>query len=154
MLFRPLARLISPWLTVYLLVVSVGLPLQRVYCLCLGEQWLSLTDSPHSCQHEGEPSEQMPREAGGEKTKGCQFMTGDHGCDDAQVIVAQLDADFTHQLEDWSLANTAPGTAPTLPFWRGFAPLVSPQWLTETGPDPPPPPAGRRLLVAYQTFLI
>lgn len=156
MIFRPLIRRFSPWLTAYLLVVSVGLPLQRVYCMCMGEQWLSLTEIDHECSHDVKPQ----AEASHHKmaccvvSKGCEYAEGNHDCGDSETIVAQLDVDFTHELADWSLEGTTVMVLPSVPFWQQLQVVERAKIRPIRGPDPPPLPAGRAMLLAHQTFLI
>ncbi len=156
MILRPLYRRFSPILTAYLLLVSVGLPLQRGYCMCIGEQWISLTDDEHDCTHGLQPEvvfvgEQIPCCT---VTNGCQFADSDHGCDDTETVLAQLDVDFTHELTHWSLANAPLIHLPAAPYWAQPGTLARPKTLPIRGPDPPPLPGGRALLVVQQTFLI
>lgn len=73
-------------------------------------------------------------------------------CGDAEVLIAQLDAEFT-----LAAATPDPGLRSVLPSaaFIEWAPLVP---VTAAGqpPEPAPPdlPSGRTLLVKYQTFLI
>ncbi|PHI19045.1 hypothetical protein CEQ90_14820 [Lewinellaceae bacterium SD302] len=46
------ARRLSPFLTVYLLLVSLGLPLHKIYCACRGESEISLFSPEHACGHD------------------------------------------------------------------------------------------------------
>lgn len=157
MRIRNLTRRLTPWLTLYLLVVSIGLPLQRVYCACIGEAALSLPGSAHECgAHEPQISEHdHHRMACCKVAKDCQQPeTADHKCGSSEVIVAALDADFLFE----TVGNYADlAVLGTLPEWPAYRPLTA-QVVAKTrpirGPDPPDKPAGRDLLVAHQTFLI
>lgn len=158
MLYRPFIQRLAPLLTAYLLLVSLGLPLQRVYCACVGEQWLSLTVTDHECQH---ASAQEIKHDHGPKTC-CSLLRGTedvptvddlHDCGDSEVLLAQLDADFLSEQEhfvvDLAAVINLPATANLLPR----LPIVTRSVLIR-GPTPPPLPHGRDLLVAQQTFLI
>lgn len=154
---RKFTKRLTPWLTLYLLVVSIGLPLQRVYCACVGEAALTLPGSAHECgAHEPEISEHdHHRTACCTVTKECkQPETADHKCGSSEVIVAALDADFLLETVGDYEAISAVGL---MPAWPVYLPL-SAQAVAKTrpirGPDPPDKPSGRDLLVAHQTFLI
>jgi len=153
---RNLARRFSPWLTIYLLVVSVGLPLQRVYCLCKGEQWLSISLSEHECEHEEVPEALVAevKSACCLVTDACQSMEKDHGCRNEETIVAQLDVEFVHELSDWNVDFTAFVALPGAPYWEQLPEVERVSVMPIRGPDPPPLAGGRELLVAHQTFLI
>ncbi|MEL7161812.1 MAG: hypothetical protein AAFN92_13710 [Bacteroidota bacterium] len=152
---RHLSKRLVPTLTAYLLLVSIGLPLQRIYCACVGEQWISLTTVEHECHHAPEPIAQD------HKTGCCahgheheQSTASDrHDCGDSEVLLAQLDADFLGEKEQLLWLEPLEATLlvavrpwPTKPVVSKDTPI--------RGPDPPPLPAGRALLVAHQTFLI
>ena len=158
MQFRPLILRLAPWLTAYLFVVSVGLPLQRVYCACAGEEWLTVLPEEHECHHEIKTAEVRQVHHHGEE--GCchepevshESSCVSHDCGNAEVILAQLDVDFTVDMEEVDLGLSA--VLPPVAF-RPWAPR--PVMLEDApirGPSPPPLPAGRDLLVAHQTFLI
>lgn len=161
--YRPFIQRLTPWLTAYLLVVSVGLPLQRVYCACVGEQWLTVLAGEHECHHESTATA-IPEVHHHGKAKGCQEQAkGCHGtsaasdcvshdCGNAEVLIAQLDVDFTFDAAtaDLGLALVLPPVAFTA--WPP-RPLVIATALIR-GPSPPDLPSGRTLLVAHQTFLI
>ncbi|MFK8161179.1 MAG: hypothetical protein AB8H12_01840 [Lewinella sp.] len=154
---RNFARRFSPWLTIYLLVVSVGLPLQRVYCLCKGEQWLSISLRDHECGHKEGPKAPVAevKTACCLVTDACQVMEDDdHGCGKKETIVAQLDVDFTHVLSEWNLVAVTLITLPGVPYWEYLPEVEREGIISIRGPDPPPLLAGRALLVAHQTFLI
>lgn len=158
MQFRPLILRLAPWLTAYLFVVSVGLPLQRVYCACAGEEWLTVLPEKHECHHAAKMTDAADVHHH-EPKKSCHDTrtthdTGcmSHDCGKAEVILAQLDVDFTADMEEVDL-----DLSPVLPpvAFRPWAPR--PVMLEDApirGPSPPPLPAGRDLLVAHQTFLI
>jgi len=154
---RNFTKRLTPWLTLYLLVVSVGLPLQRVYCACVGEAALTLPGSEHECAaHAPQISEHdHHRKACCVVSKDCQKPEADnHDCGSSEVVVAALDADFL--LETAGNYASAPLLG-TMPAWPVYRPLVV-QAVAKTrpirGPDPPGKPSGRDLLVAHQTFLI
>ena len=157
MLNRKFTRLLTPWLTLYLLVVSVGLPLQRVYCACVGDTSLSLAGGELSCvahsatlrendHHQmaccaPTPSGQLPEVA-------------DHGCGHSEVIVAQLDVAFLKEFAtDYRIGPFA-GIKPAGPVFRPLAAQSIAKVRPIRGPAPPDGPSGRQLLVAHQTFLI
>lgn len=157
MQFRNFTKRLAPWLTAYLLLVSIGLPLQRVYCACVGEQWLTvLPEDRHECHHEASDQEEVHHHALNDCCVKDKTPAGDscksHDCGEAEVLIAQLDVDFTAETTAFELSLTA-----ILP------PTVTVVWVTQPesvttmplrGPPPPPPLAGRQLLVAHQTFLI
>lgn len=157
MQFRPLIRRLTPWLTAYLLLVSVGLPLQRVYCACVGEQWLTvLPEGKHTCQHEEAIKTVCHEHA---VSSCCQAPTPSHesscvsnNCGDAEVLIAQLDADFTEETSSFAV-NLVAVLPPTIAV-NWFAKPEPTASALLRGPPPPPPLAGRQLLVAHQTFLI
>jgi len=158
MFYRPLFQRLVPLLTAYLLLVSLGLPLQRVYCACVGEQWLSLTAADHECQH---ASVQEVKHDHGQMTccfllKGAEDMpTAEkpHDCGDSEVLLAQLDSDFLSERNKVAFELirmiSLPATANLLPRQP-----VSERSAPIRGPTPPSLSAGRDLLVAQQTFLI
>lgn len=155
MLTRNLARRFSPWLTIYLLVVSIGLPLQRVYCMCKGEQWLSISLSDHECGHEESKAPVAEvKSACCLVTDVCEVKEDKHGCGNQETVFAQLDVDFTHVLADWNLADAALVALPGVPYREQLPVVERVSIIPIRGPDPPPLPAGRTLLVAHQTFLI
>lgn len=156
--YRPFIQRLTPWLTAYLLVVSVGLPLQRVYCACVGEQWLTVLAEEHECHHEATATT-TPEVHHHSETKSCHGTDTAHAsaclthdCGNAEVLLAQLDADFTFDdaKVDLGLAAVLPPAAfaawPPRPLVVATTPL--------RGPPPPDLPAGRTLLVAHQAFLI
>lgn len=158
MLYRPFIQRLAPLLTAYLLLVSLGLPLQRVYCACVGEQWLSLTATDHECHH---PSALEVKHEHGlmacchlpDGTENLPTAEDLHDCGNSEVLLAQLDADFLSEQQPFDINLTSlsdwPPTAHTLPR---LAELIRSAPIR--GPTPPPLPYGRDLLVAQQTFLI
>lgn len=157
MLNRKFIRRLTPWLTLYLLVASVGLPLQRVYCACIGEASLTLPGDEHECAaHEPKISEHdHHRTACCKVTKECTMADAeDHSCGDTDVIVAQFDVDFMAEVSTDFELGLPVGIVPAGP---GFSPLAARE-VAKTrpirGPAPPDHPTGRQLLVAHQTFLI
>lgn len=155
--FRPLVQRLAPWLTVYLFVVSVGLPLQRVYCACAGEQWLTVVLEEHECHHGSAAKVQEVHHHGeqvgyhDEKTDHHSVCTS-HDCGNTEVIFPQLDVDFTFEVTALSME---PGAVLPPTVFAVFVPrpIISPE-VPIRGPTPPPDPSGRALLVAHQTFLI
>ncbi|TXF90694.1 hypothetical protein FUA23_04440 [Neolewinella aurantiaca] len=154
---RKFTRRLTPWLTLYLLVVSIGLPLQRVYCACIGESELSLPGRDHDCEaHSAKITEHdHHRMACCLATKECQTPElSEHKCGSSEVVVAALDADFLLEtVGDYSIVPSAG----LMPSWPAYLPLAA-QVVAKTrpirGPDPPDRRSGRDLLVAHQTFLI
>lgn len=145
-------------MTAYLLLVSLGLPLQRVYCACVGEQWLSLTAADHECHHAS--AQEVKHEHGlmacchlPEETEGLPTAEDLHDCGSSEVLLAQLDADFLFEQEHFVITPASlsgwPATATFLPRLPRFVRSVPIR-----GPTPPPLLYGRDLLVAQQTFLI
>jgi len=154
---RKFTRRLTPWLTFYLLVVSVGLPLQRVYCACVGESALVLPGSEHECgAHAPQITEHDHHQmACCLVTKDCQKPEAtDHKCGSSEVVMAALNADFLLETVG-DYADIA--TLTTMPDWPVYRPLAA-RVVAKTrpirGPNPPARSAGRDLLVAHQTFLI
>lgn len=154
---REFTRRLTPWLTLYLLVASIGLPLQRVYCACIGESELTLPGSEHDCESHAPQitGHDHQRVACCMITKDCRNQEAvDHNCSSSEVVLAALDADFLPgTVADYA---AVPGLA-TLPAWPDYRPLAV-MAVAKTrpirGPDPPVKPSGRELLVAHQTYLI
>ncbi|OAV44552.1 hypothetical protein [Lewinella sp. 4G2] len=159
MQLRDLAKRLAPFLTAYLLLVSVGLPLNRVYCACVGEAYLTVTSVQHDCHHDA--VETPPHHHAEAKASCCSHDAGpavetckSHDCGDSEAVFAQLDVDF---FAEWNLDFStvilgpaiSPVTSPTL-FSGSELELAAPI----RGPDPPPLPYGRSLLALQQTFLI
>jgi hypothetical protein len=150
-----------PLLTTYLLVASLGLPLQRIYCACLGESWLSISADGHACQLDVAPKATVKEEKKMSccaAAKAChapaeEVEDAQHDCGDSEIVLAQLDADFLIQdgIDYLELSGTAILVEQPLAF-RNIPPVL--QSIPIRGPDPPPLPSGRDLLVAHQTFLI
>lgn len=157
--YRPFIQRLTPWLTAYLLVVSVGLPLQRVYCACVGEQWLTvMAEGEHECHHEATaavtPEIHHHPEAGSchgaDSAHASACVT--HDCSNSEVLLAQLDADFTFEVEKVDLGLSAVLPSQAFTNWP-LRPVVV-ATMPIRGPSPPDLPSGRTLLVAHQTFLI
>lgn len=157
MQFRPFIQLLAPYLTAYLLLVSVGLPLQRVYCACVGEQWLTVIPEEHECHHDA-VAETIHHHA---ENSCCHDETADHettcsthDCGSAEVLLAQLNVDFTADLDidkiSLGLEAILPAAAfqawPLKPVVEANAPI--------RGPTAPAPPSGRQLLLEKESFLI
>lgn len=157
MKFRTLTQWLTPWLTLYLLVVSVGLPLQRVYCACIGESTLGLPGEAHECgAHAPQKSEHdHHRSACCKVTRECQQADSvGHSCGDTEVFVAQFSADYLATFSVDYLIFALQGVVPAWPDYRPDEVQAIAKARPIRGPDPPARPAGRQLLVAYQTFLI
>ena len=156
---RKFTRRLTPWLTLYLLVVSIGLPLQRVYCACIGSSEISLPGGEHDCgAHAAKAlveTEKEPKASCCASAKQCNAPeTADKKCGSSEIVVAALDADFLLEtVGDYSIVPTAG----LMPSWPAHLPLAA-QVVAKTrpirGPDPPDRRSGRDLLVAHQTFLI
>ncbi len=162
MTLRPFIQKLAPVLTAYLLLVSVGLPLQRVYCACMGLEWLSLTtNTEHECHH---PAQAVAHE---HATKTCCHapkkdavqpeMERRHGCGDSELLLVQLQTEFSTEQSQWEL--TSPKAVQFLPAapaeivsWS--SPVARLRALPIRGPTAPPLPAGRSLLEAHQSWLI
>lgn len=168
MLYSVHLRRFAPVLAFYLLVVSVGLPLQRVYCACVGEVSWQLFSQPHECKHDAVHTSEanscklnssssccapMAELREGAKTQG--DSCAEHNCGYTEVVMAQFDAEFPPLDEAATLPTIFAGIAPA----QGIIALPHPSlYLLRPhpirGPDPPPLPFGRQLLVWQQTFLI
>lgn len=162
--YRPLIKRLTPWLTAYLLLVSVGMPLQRIYCACAGEAWLAVLADGHDCPHpammaghggdDGHEPASEPAVASccnpGQEATTETCSPGD--CGSAEVILAQLDLDFMFKAKAFAgnFDEILPPAA--LRVWSPQPPVS--RSITARGPPPPELPAGRALLVAHQTFLI
>ncbi|MTB51156.1 hypothetical protein [Lewinella sp. W8] len=160
MLYRRKIHQLVPLLTTYLLVASIGLPLQRIYCACRGEAWLSITAESHACHLDRVPKAIVQKEKKAScclAAKACHAPTEEaedvHDCGDTDIVLAQLDVDFLVQddIKFPGFSGTALLVEQTEDL-RGIPPVAPSTPIR--GPDPPPRPAGRTLLVAYQTFLI
>ncbi|MEM1358139.1 MAG: hypothetical protein AAGF89_08070 [Bacteroidota bacterium] len=158
---RKFFQRLAPTLSVYFLLVSLGFPLQRVYCACVGEQWVSLPTEVHECRHAQTVDANHHHEHG--KTPCCRHMdTGSdypvakdlHGCGDTDILLAQLDADFVWEQERLVVIAAITSTAIITSSVNNLVRQVIPKSTPIRGPTPPPLPAGRDLLVAQQTFLI
>jgi len=138
-------------------VVSVGLPLQRVYCACVGEASLSLAGGEHECAaHAPQISEHDHHGSACCKvTTECQMTDAeDHDCGFTDVIVAQFDADYLADASADLFIGQPMITAAAWPAYRPLAALAVVKTRPIRGPAPPDRPAGRQLLVAQQIFLI
>lgn len=157
MLNRKFIRRLTPWLTLYLLVASVGLPLQRVYCACIGEASVSLTGGEHECAaHEPEISEpDHHRMACCAMTSACQMAEAeDHNCGHTDTIVAQFDAEFMAEIATDFQVGLFVGIVPSGSVFNPLSARVVAKTRPIRGPAPPEHPPGRVLLIAHQTFLI
>lgn len=155
---RRLARRLSPFLTIYLLVVSLGLPLHKVYCACRGITDFSLFEQDHQCGHdEVILANEVAKSSCCTKAadKQCSFEKADnHDCGDDETILAKFKADYLSEQEktfddpsDWSAMPSYIFSAQL-----SYTDLV-PKALPIRGPSPPPLPYGRSLLVRQQLFL-
>lgn len=167
MIFRPFARSLSPYLTVYLLLVSLGLPLHRVYCACKGESQLQWVVAEHVCGHD-EKKEDFIESSSVEaavlnaktsccksEEKSCESPTSDpHDCGRHEVVLAKMTASFLASEMKWTGDHFGPSLPPqfvaesTIP-----SPLLTASSPPIRGPNESPPPYGRQLLVLQQVFL-
>lgn len=159
MQFRNFIQKLAPSLSIYLLVVSLGLPLQRVYCACVGEQWVSLPTEVHECRHA--PAVEMGKHQHGDMAcchpkEASEKPTAKslHDCGDTDILLAQLDADFLWEQDEFPLLVGVLTSPTTLAFAQALVRPVVIKSAPIRGPNPPPLLAGRDLLVAQQTFLI
>lgn len=168
MSFRPYIQRLTPWLTAYLFLVSVGLPLQRVYCACAGEEWLTVLAEEHQCHHAVAIAEADIHHH--VEKKSCHGNMGvlptdahhladvhgesctSHDCGDSETLLAQLNVDFTFEAETMDIGLRAVLPAAAFAVWLPQPVVINAAPIR--GPTPPPPPGGRALLVAHQTFLI
>ena len=160
MCIRPFTKSLAPYLTAYLLLVSVGLPLNRVYCACVGEEWLTVVTSEHDCHHDAgdqsvhhhELDDATEHHEGHDRAAaaGCQS----HDCGNFKQVIEPLDVDFfanwNFELTDLQSYVASLGTEQ--PGWLASAASVTSAPIR--GPTDPPIASGRTLLIAYQTFLI
>ncbi|MEL6358181.1 MAG: hypothetical protein AAFQ37_14760, partial [Bacteroidota bacterium] len=151
-----------PTLTIYLLLVSVGMPLHKVYCACQGAEFISFWKFEHECQlahHHSEEEEHHTTSccAAHEESSHCadQFADEDHDCGTSEMLLFQLDLDFTQQLADVVVENHGHFVFPTaFTALRERHLLYIPKAIPIRGPTPPPPIlTGRDLLVRHQAFL-
>lgn len=157
MRFRKFTKRLAPYLTAYLLLVTIGLPLNRVYCACVGEAWLTVLPEEHQCSHHSGAAAVDHHHVDHACTAvedSKQVACAEHGCGNSEQLFQQLDADF---LADWELLpvhlsdlcyarSLRLSEMPVRPVIDRAAPI--------RGPAPPPLPYGRDLLAAQQTFLI
>ncbi len=157
MRYRSFIKSLTPWLTLYLLVVSLGMPLQWVSCACAGEKAVALAGSEHECDAHGLTQLEKAEQKKNAPHKCCagKEEPRQKDCCSSEVIVAAFHANF---VVEPPARFVPPVTVPALPV-RLTAFLLPPTRPDAThrpvrGPTPPDPPGGRRLLIAHQTFLI
>ncbi|MEM9259840.1 MAG: hypothetical protein AAGA62_09355, partial [Bacteroidota bacterium] len=104
---RKFFQRLAPTLSAYLLLVSLGFPLQRVYCACVGEHWVSLPTEVHECRHAKAEKSHHPND----KPSCCQLRKASsdhhsaqskHDCGDTSILLAQLDTDFIWEQDELS----------------------------------------------------
>lgn len=169
---RRFARRLSPFLTIYLLIVSLGLPLHKVYCACLDVTDFSLFAGDHQCKLNEEAilAEEIAKLGELAKFECCRkkaiesckariengekVIDQDHDCGNEETVLAKLTADYPIQkIADVSQLVHWPTIVPESPALdQAFVAMV-PKALPIRGPDPPPLPYGRTLLVRQQLFL-
>lgn len=156
------ARRLSPFLTAYLLLVSLGLPLHKIYCACRGESEISLLAASHDCGHDALFPEsgsgthevaKLPECSSAQKTCCSATELDDHDCGSDETIVAKFTAEYLIGQDKYFLAEIT-----ALPVFAVFNPEFAarpsvPRATPIRGPTPPPLPSGRAWLVAHQTFL-
>ena len=162
---RRFARRLSPFLTIYLLMVSLGLPLHKVYCACRDVTNLSLFSGPHECGMDQEAMVAKKLAELGELAqfeccrkaalKSCQAPQNDqHNCGDEETILAKFTPDYlfgdSKALSDLTSWNGVLAVQAQLS--NAFVALI-PKALPIRGPDPPPPLYGRELLLRMELFL-
>lgn len=157
------ARRLSPFLTAYLLLVSLGLPLHKVYCACRGESKISLFAAEHNCGHavKAEAADAVKPLL---KTSCCsaakssclvtEASNEDHRCgDNDETILAKLSADYLVEKQDLLLGQ-AVGVLPVPLVQELLPPVVfAAKAVPIRGPTPPPLPFGRDLLLRRQLML-
>ena len=155
MLPRPLLRRFSPLLTAYLLVATVGLPLQRVYCSCVEETWVTLASEAHECRARERATVPVQHACCQRSCTSQPEADRPHDCGDSSVVLAGIDGDLqvtqTVSFPDSPVDILA--RPPVRGEWRGAGVIrevrtASPTWRG------PPPLGGRGLLVRYGRFLI
>lgn len=168
------ARGLAPYLTAYLLLVSLGLPLHKVYCACRGISEVTLLlAKEHDCGHDEAAKERRLQSSQGQeqshasaaKTTCCKGKTdsasctsaqagNEHDCGGKETILAKLTGDYL--FEQVKALPSAMAFLPPLPGLFQFAATIRPfreKALPIRGPAPPPRPFGRDLLVSEQLFL-
>ncbi|NJC25336.1 hypothetical protein [Neolewinella antarctica] len=155
MSLRKLSKRLTPYLTAYLLLVSIGVPLNRVYCACVGESWLSVLPEEHACHHDTAADvvyhEELAQTYHGDDAAVTDCTS--HDCGNSQIVLPQLDVDFT---TEWFLSSGEADVATAVLFATLHAPVqaVVSGHAPIRGPTPPPAPYGRDLLARQQIFLI
>lgn len=157
MSFRKFTQRFTPWLTAYLLLVSVGLPLNRVYCACVDQEWVAVSSPVHECHHDAVTATIHHHQ---EAEKSCYdhgqvaSSCSNHDCGDSEVLIQPLDVDFT---VEWASAGIILAAFQPAVSFGSAVPHPASALSKATpirGPSPPPLPYGRSLLVRQQTFLI
>ncbi len=169
------ARFTSSLLAVYLLLVTVGLPLEQVYCACVGQvrvQVLGMATELDSCAHGTQDAEPLfaccakmlaEREAANAAaTVSCHFgevpLTGNAQANSVNCMT--LEVVYVHFNADFVVMNAFTDEGASLP---SPAVLVSTLFLSDaaavaaTHPicDPPPPvrASGWEIRIFHQSFL-
>lgn len=158
MKFHAFARRLSPILTAYLLVVSLGLPLHKVYCACKGMTDFSLFSTTHACGHdEAVLADEVAMSSccTDKDATACSFDSVDeHDCGDAETILAKLTTDYIlSENDDQTFAVQLLVLPPFTPVYTPLFTAIIPKVLPIRGPDPPPLPYGRELLLRQQLYL-
>jgi hypothetical protein len=170
--FHFFARGLAPYLTAYLLVVSLGLPLHKVYCACKGESEVSLLmATEHNCGHAVaddssrlQRSKEVKKSSKKTSSSGCcsdqsssscsASADSTHDCGGKETTIAKLTADYLFEQEKSWVAGV--NFSAPLPVIFDFNLPTGPTSLKELpirGPTPPPLPYGRELLLRHQSFL-
>jgi len=162
MLFRQTARKLAPTLTIYLLIVSVGMPLHKVYCACRGAEFISLWELEHKCQRAITTSSEEHHHATAccaakEEAHHCsdQLVDEDRDCGSSETLLFQLDTEFTQHFTEDGIDHHSPFPLPVVfPISHQGYLLYVPKAIPIRGPTPPPPLlCGRDVLVRHQVFL-
>lgn len=174
-----IARFLSPILAVYLLLVTVGVPLEQVYCACVGQVQLSIAGLSavvaDPCVHGADDpaplfaccAQRMEARTGAadEALGACHFgeatsLDNAHAaasnCMTTEVVYAHFDADFVVM----DMTDDADGDLPIV-IPSGITPafsLPALAALAQAHPVRPPssspsPPSGWELRVLHQSFL-
>lgn len=174
-----IARFLSPILAVYLLLVTVGVPLEQVYCACVGQVQLSIAGLSavvaDPCVHGADDpaplfaccAQRMAARTGAadEAPGACHFgdatrLDNAHptagNCMTTEVVYAHFDADFVVM----DMTDDADGDLPIV-IPSGITPafsLPALAALAQAHPVRPPssspsPPSGWELRVLHQSFL-
>lgn len=170
-----IARFMSPLLAVYLLLVTVGLPLEQVYCACVGQvrvQVLGMAAELDSCAHGTHDAEPLfaccakmlaERAAADADVMSCHFgeailldntQADSANCMTSEVVYAHFDADFVTAdaiMDDGTSLQSA-GVLVSTPIFSDAAAVAA----TYPVCDPSPPPvraSGWEMRIFHQSFL-